>query len=110
MWLKRLMGLGVSKIMIKGLAPLEVSKELKDFVLEFVKNGLDRRFICGSFDLIEKELKVLEVIKNKEVQVAIFLLTNSCIGYNMSRGLLGKDLTEDEYGLLKEVLLWRNTQ
>ena len=45
--------------MSKGLAPLEVSKELKDFVLEFVKNGLDRRFICGSFDLIEKELKRL---------------------------------------------------
>ena len=58
----------------------------------------------ADYELIVKALKVLEVIKNKEVQVAIFLLTNSCIGYNMSRGLLGKDLTEEEYGLLREML------
>lgn len=55
-------------------------------------------------EIIKKGLKALEIIKEKEVQVAIFLLTNSCIGYNFSRGLLGKDLEQEEYDLLKEVL------
>lgn len=45
------------KIMSKELETLEVSKQLKDFVLEFVKNGLDRRFIHGSFYIIETAIK-----------------------------------------------------
>ena len=48
--------------MTKELDALEVSKQLKDFVLEFVKNGLDRRFIHGSFDIIETALKRLNYI------------------------------------------------
>ncbi len=49
--------------MNKELTPLEVSKQLKDFVLEFVKNGLDRRFIHGSFDIIETEIKKYNQLK-----------------------------------------------
>ena len=49
--------------MTNELTPLEVSKQLKNFVLEFVKNGLDRKIIHGSFDIIEKEFKALEIIK-----------------------------------------------
>ena len=48
--------------MSEELTPLEVSKQLKDFVLKFVKNGLDRRLIHGSFDTIETSLKRLEII------------------------------------------------
>lgn len=55
-------------------------------------------------ELVEKELKALEIIKNKQVQVAILSLSNSCVGYNMTRGLLGEYLTEEEYDFLKEVL------
>lgn len=51
--------------MSKELTPLEVSKQLKDFVLEFVKNSLDRRFIIGSFDIIETSLKEKENIENR---------------------------------------------
>lgn len=47
--------------MIKGL---EVLKHLKDFVLEYTENGLDRRFIIGSCDTIEKELKDFECLDN----------------------------------------------
>ena len=57
--------------MSEELETLEVLKQLKDFVLEFVKNGLDRRLIHGSFDIIEKELKqaqedkkVLDIFKS----------------------------------------------
>ena len=38
---------------------LKASKQLKDFVLGFIKNGLDRRFIHGSFEIIETALKAL---------------------------------------------------
>ena len=55
--------------------------------------------------IIEKSLEALEIIKEKKVQAAIFLLSNSCIGYNFSRGLLGEDLEQEEYDLLKEVLI-----
>ena len=50
--------------MTKELEALKVSNQLKDFVLKFVKNGLDRRFIHGSFDIIETELKRLEQAEN----------------------------------------------
>lgn len=137
--------------MSKELIPLEVSKHLKDFVLEFVENGLDRRFIHGSFDIIEtalkeyetrktlietidsgemvfqertvweekqKKLKALEIIKNKEVDIGWFIECLSCSKplevyndrYDKIRSCDGKDyhfmqLTQQEYDLLKEVLL-----
>jgi hypothetical protein len=74
-------------IMSKELTPLEVSKQLKDFVLEFTKNGLDRRFVIGSFDIIDKQLKALEIIKEKEC---------------LFRGL--SETTQEEFDLLREVL------
>lgn len=90
--------------MSKGLEALEVSKQLKDFVLEFIKNGLDRRFIHGSFDIIEKELKALEIIKNKKV--CVVWLRNGLSAYNSTAALYKLPrLTEEEYDLLKEVLL-----
>lgn len=55
--------------MSKALEALEVSKQLKDFVLEFVKNGLDRMFINGSFDIIERELKEYELMKQVRIIV-----------------------------------------
>ena len=60
---------------------------------------------CEDYNTIEKELKALEIMKNKEVQIATLILSNTCDGYNFSKGLLGKFLTQEEYNLLKEVLL-----
>lgn len=125
--------------MTKELDALEVSKQLKDFVLEFVKNGLDRRFIHGSFEIIEtalkdyenlklkhksmqdavlddfKKLKALEIIKEKQVNVDNFLRhIKKETDYKEYKRLCGlykimvfsdKDLTQEEYDLLKEVLL-----
>ena len=48
--------------------------------------------------------RAFEIIKVKKVQVATLLLSNTCVGYNFARGLLGEDLTQEEYDLLKEVL------
>lgn len=102
--------------MSKELEALEVSKQLKEFVLGFVKNGLDRRFIHGSFDIIETTLKALEIIKDKEVNVHFLLVcmhdfsNNDEVGreeYNKQEGSYwhtANALTQEEYGLLNEVL------
>lgn len=90
--------------MNKGLEALEISKQLKDFVLKFVKNGLDRRLIHVSFDIIEKELKALEIIKSKEVNVAWLTYTDGLKEYNCGK-FIGSYLTQEEYDLLREVLL-----
>ena len=50
---------------------LKASKQLKDFVLGFIKNGLHRRFIIGSFEIIENALKALEIIKEKNVDILL---------------------------------------
>ena len=93
--------------MNKELEALEVSKQLKDFVLEFVKNGLHRRFIHGSFDIIEKSLKALEIVKEKEVDVGWLKRASDLYHYNMGMGIKSYGaLTPQEYDLLKEVLLW----
>lgn len=96
--------------MSKGLEALEVSKELKDFVLEFVKNGLDRRFICGSFDLIEKELKdkedqdrdrALKLIIEKGVDMELFKKCGNAVSYN-SNVYAPQTLKIDDFVFLKE--------
>ena len=129
--------------MSEGLTPVEVSKELKDFVLEFVKNGLDRRFVIGSFNILEKALKdyeywssfvkwygdvkaedlqriihngwvydqtgykkdkAFDIIKEKLVDIDLFSYCANKSMYN-NRVNVGKQLTDEEYDLLKEVLL-----
>ena len=83
---------------------LEVSKQLKDFVLEFIKNDLDRKFINFSFDIIEKNLKALDIIKEQG-----FLFVEKwqlyCGRYGDVELLLEEDDFEDkcEYELLKGV-------
>lgn len=89
---------------------LKVLKQLKDFVLGFIKNGLDRRFINGSFDIIETELKALEIIKEKNVDIEYI---KTCF-YDEKGGLKeynswarhneDKELIQEELDLLKEWL------
>ena len=87
---------------------LKASKQLKDFVLGFIKNGLDRRFILGSFEIIETALKALEIIKEKNVDIEYI---KTCF-YEEKGGLKeynswvkhdeDKELIQEEFDLLKE--------
>lgn len=64
-------------------------------------------FIYGSvqqYQIIEKSLKALEIIKEKEVNVFIFLHSGCLESYN-DMVEVNRKLTEEEYDLLKEVLL-----
>ena len=69
-------------------------------------NGLGNRttFLIKDsaiFPIIETALKVLEIIKNKEVNVEIFNSCPNLYEYNN----WATQLTQEEYDLLKEVLL-----
>lgn len=96
--------------MSKGLEALErigqcyVNSESKD--LMFTDEYGD------DYDIIEKELKVLEIIKNKRVDVFELLLgiSNSVYRNPLERynsyveGSFNTELTPQEFDLLKEVL------
>ena len=85
--------------MSKGL---EALKELKEYWLNHLplsaKNGL--RIV----KVLEKEVKTLDIIKEKRVNIDYLRSCKSLEDYN---NILIKDwqLTQEEYELLKEVLL-----
>ena len=58
---------------------------------------------------LEKELKALEIIKEKRVNAAILINSESLEEYNSTVGFyfLKNQLTQEEYDLLREVVLWR---
>lgn len=85
--------------MSKGL---EALKDIRD-------SYIDSWYGVHRCEIIEKELKALEVIKNKKVN--IFTFYECCNWYNPSHyndsiGCpVNCELTQEEYDLLKEVLL-----
>ena len=58
------------------------------------------------FASIEKELKALEIIKKKRVSICMILPSSSFVEYNSFMVHEHRVLTQEEYDLLKEVLLW----
>lgn len=95
-----------------------IEKELKDYqevsikyklAIEFIDNIADE---FGEHDLDEladkivKVKKVLEIIKNKNVNTFGIKHSKDIHEYNLTFASNGKEqLTQDEYELLKEVLL-----
>ena len=88
-------------IMAKGLEALE---RLKNTLLA---EGYWQDILQDVF-IIEKELKALEIIKSKEINIHALLLHlkrfDSPNGYNALVGAKYQ-ITQEEYDLLKEVLL-----
>ena len=78
--------------MSKGLEALKEIREALGTVLE------------TRCEIIEKELKALEIIKKKEVNVAWFTYVDNLEDYNKGK-FIGSYLTQEEYDFLKEVLL-----
>lgn len=91
-----------------SLSLLEIEKHLKDFVFELEMGKVDEMFISSSFEIIEKALKALEIIKKKRVDVRYLFQCKSLRDYNfIYKGTNQSELclTKEEYELLKEVLL-----
>lgn len=55
-------------------------------------------------DIIEKELKALEIIRTKHVDISWFITSKNRSTYNLGVGGI-HELKKKEYDLLKEVLL-----
>lgn len=105
--------------MDKRLKGLEALKQLKDRAVhdEYLYRQDTNREKAISFlneidnfvNAIEKELKALEIIKEKQVNVLIlkysFISEEGVEYYNKYFGNEDLHLTQEEYELLKEVLL-----
>ena len=63
--------------------------------------------ILEDFDLVEKEIKALEIIKKKDIHKTMLSLTQSADEYNHFIDDVDENLqlTQKEYDLLKKVLL-----
>ena len=60
-------------------------------------------------DIVEKELKALDIIIDKKVNMSLLYLQDTCQDYNdhivrMLATTASKTLTQEKYDLLKEVL------
>ena len=86
----------------KGLEALE---RIKDNLAVFVNDDYHYEDYANDINLIEKELKALEIINKKDINVGAFKELD-LEHYNMyARDILGlRPLTQEEYNLLNEVL------
>ena len=82
------------------MTPLQALKELV-YGQEYIKGSDVEEHL---YHIIETALKRLEIVKNKEVNVFIFLHSGDLETYNdMVED--NRKLTQEEYELLKEILL-----
>ena len=97
-----------------------MSKELE--ALKRINEAFHTALLCAgvtqediktekALTLVEKSLKALEIIKEKEVDVALLKLSDNIERYNelikhSHLTILYYELTQEEYDLLEEVLLW----
>lgn len=93
--------------MSKGL---EALKELLEYVNFENRHDSKSEKAVSNFDIIEKELKALEIIKNKKVAYLFMWLIekhNKKCALRLYNEPCEEDrkITEEEYDLLKEVLL-----
>ena len=84
--------------MSKGLEALEYIKKSKYDDCAYIAD-------FASLEIIEKELKALEIINEKDVNIGAFRELD-LEHYNMyARDILGtRQLTKEEYDLLKEII------
>ena len=81
--------------------------ELQNKYDELETEYLDQQRSMLKYDEVkEKKFKALEIIKEKEVVIPILLRSNILDEYNNNPMFVSKKLSQEEYDLLKEVLLW----
>lgn len=83
--------------MSKGLEEIKTLRTVNKREFDNDKN------INKSLDIIEKELKALEIIKNKSVMVFLLKVCKNINEYNEHTSSVD-ELTQEEFVLLKEVL------
>lgn len=86
---------------LKRLEELEIENS-KQFKEKWVQDNLAMTF---ELNVVKDKLKALEIIKEKRVDVDRLLRSKDLGEYNFSNAYVYQDLTQDEYDLLREVLL-----
>ena len=74
----------------------------------YCAGNLELDYVCSNkheedYELIETELKALEIIKEKRVDIGWLIRSENCSKYNLGVGTQ-QALKKTEYDLLKEVL------
>lgn len=73
--------------------------------LEELKNAISNGTIQNQWaNMNSKNVKVLEIIEEKGLDIREFRYASSLYEYNICKNIGCKDLTQEEYNLLKEVL------
>lgn len=95
--------------MSKELTPLEALGNINGYLTKYFNRALNRPedtiIKWTEIEIIEKSLKALEIIKEKLVNLFIVAHTDSKEAYNDMVSEHWRELTQEEYDLLKEVLL-----
>lgn len=107
--------------MSKELSPLKALKDLCENCHKHIQSQPSKGYLpfkecpyrhisndyCEEYEAVEKSLKALEIIKEKQVNVGALSVFDTLEQYNhfckMFENLI--ELTQQEYDLLKEVLL-----
>lgn len=89
----------------RKLTPLEHLNVL--YKIAKINTGIyvEKVIIDISNQFLKKALKALEIIKEKEVVVSLLIWSDTLDKYNSHTMLVFSELTQEEYELLKEVLL-----
>ena len=94
--------------MIKGLEAFNriLGNDYFNVIISSRING--KRQYANDVAIVQKELKALEIIKKKDIHKTMLSLTQSADEYNHFIDDVSEEmqLTQEEYDLLKEVLLW----
>lgn len=64
--------------------------------------------LTQQIEIIEKDLEVLDIIKNKDVRIRVLLASKNVEEYNYSILFEIQHLTQEEFYLLKEALKWKD--
>ena len=95
--------------MTKGLEAIELLTDSVYYALIECKENIStetKKAYLNAYNTIEKELKALEIIKEKDVDVGWLKRAGNLYHYNMGMSIKSYGaLDQEEYDLLKEVLL-----
>lgn len=82
---------------------LEATKRIKQISDLNYSSNLEHEYVYYLTNIIESELKALEIIKTKYVDIGWLIKSKNCSKYNLGIGE-SQALKKTEYDLLKEVL------
>ena len=106
---EKIMGCYIAAIKKEELTPLKALETIKE-ITSSREQGFNTKlkndvYYQKELNIIEKSLKALEIIKEKMVDIHALKYACDLESYNIHKWSDCKKLTQDEYKLIKEILL-----